>query len=135
LREQHLYTEATAAQEDSRQEWGVDASAFVNLIERLKTTLALSDRESASAVGIDPTALSSWLSGAGVIPVLQPKQVADVAAALDTLDSLFVKERIPVIVRRESELFAGQSALQWIVNGQLVEVAERYERQLQFTGA
>ena len=51
-------------------------------------------------------------------------------ARLDEMERIFLPERIVQATRRKAELFDGQSALDWILNGRWPEVIQKYEAAL-----
>lgn len=49
------------------------------------------------------------------------------ALAIARLSVLFLPSRIPELIRRKAELFGGRTALEWIKEGRIEEVVQRYE--------
>ena len=72
--------------------------------------------------------LSAWEAGSTTIPKESLTQLQAASSALSKLLSVFRPERLPQVVRREAELFDGETAVEWMVQGRITEVAERYEQ-------
>lgn len=47
--------------------------------------------------------------------------------ALERLSSLFTAPEIPGLIRRKAGLFGGGTALEWIMEGRIDEVVQRYD--------
>ena len=54
------------------------------------------------------------------------------SSAVMRLAAIFRPERLPQVIRRKAALFGGESALDWILRGQIHEVADRYETTLAY---
>ena len=94
------------------------ASAAATLAATLKAGLDLSPRE--------------WTALFGPTANLTELQAAE--EALKRLWSVVRPERLPIVIRRPVELFGGRCALDWILEGRIAEVADRYAAALSYQG-
>jgi hypothetical protein len=94
-----------------------------DLIVRLGLTLP----EVATMFRVPIETLESWESGRAKIPDEKIPELQTAGGALSTLLSIFRPERLPQVIRRRAQLFNDESAADWIVDGRIAEVAERYE--------
>lgn len=102
-----------------------------HLIE-IKTTLDLDAGEVGKWLGVKEATVRVWEAAEKPIPRRIASQLAETQEALRRLKSMFLPERLPQVVRRPAELFDGDSALDWILQGRLREVADRYELLLRY---
>lgn len=73
-----------------------------------------------------------WSQGSHAVPSGRVGQLATAQAALDRLLGIFRPEALPGVIRREAELFDGETALDWILRGRIDEVADYYESALSY---
>lgn len=73
-----------------------------------------------------------WSRGSHPVPSGRVAQIAASQAALDRLLSVFRPEALPGVIRRQADLFEGETALDWILRGRIDEVADRYESTLAY---
>ena len=91
----------------------------------LTRTIALWDLSNAGAArlfGVSRQAFSKWLIGGP--PADRADDVARVGEISEVLDRYVKRERIPAVVRRESDLFEGESIIQRLEGGHYGEVAD-----------
>jgi hypothetical protein len=94
--------------------------------------LALSTEDLSRLFETSLNELETWESGLSPIrPEIRPV-VNRVSSGVNKLLTMFRPERLPDVVRREAELFDGQSALAWILQGRIEDVVNRYERALAY---
>jgi hypothetical protein len=96
--------------------------------------LQLSAEDLAQLVGSSRHDLNEWESGRQPIPPEQQVILNRASRAVMRLMSLFRPERVPQVTRRRVQLFSGESALDWILQGRADEVVERYESVLAYQG-
>jgi transcriptional regulator with XRE-family HTH domain len=97
------------------------------IVRDLIVRLGLTRDEVAAMLRIPVEALDKWESGREAIPKESLAQLRSAGTALSRLLGIFRPERLPQVIRREAELFDGKPAVECIVNGRIMEVAERYE--------
>ncbi len=91
--------------------------------DQLRAHLALNDADMERALGACGELQSSPEAHA---------YVASAGAALDRLLHLFKPESLAQVIRRPAELFDGKRALDWILEGRIAEVADRYDVALSY---
>lgn len=101
-------------------------------IRRLMTALRLSYDDLGRMLGVSGETVRRW--DRGTVEVSEAKLAAlDVAGQmLSRLLRLFRLDRLAEVMRRPAEAFGGQRALDWVLQGRLQEVADRYERELAY---
>ena len=97
------------------------------VVRDLMVRLGLGLDEVAAMMQVPVEILTSWESGRATIPADKVAQLQAASSALSKLLGMFRPDRLPQVIRRRVELFEGKSAADWIVAGQITEVAERYE--------
>ncbi len=105
-------------------------------IRRLMTHLDLSFDQVGRVLSVSGETVRRWERGKGSHEI-SAERMADLLsaeAALDRLLEVFRAERLAIVVRRQAELFSGESALDWIFRGRIGEVADRYEFALTYQG-
>ena len=120
-----VFEETTAARRDARGR---------GMFRRLMTYLGLSFDDIGRILGVSGETVRRWERGVSRVPteVVAALEVAD--SALTRLVALFLPQRLREVVRRKSDLFDGGRALDWILQGRIGEVAERYEEVLSYQG-
>jgi transcriptional regulator with XRE-family HTH domain len=113
-------------------ETGVSVGRLV--IERLMGGLSLSQDQLGRMLGVSGETVRRWKTGATGIPLSQVAELTAAESALDRLLRIFRPERLPLAIRRRAELFGGRRALDWILDGRIAEVADRYEAGLAYQG-
>ncbi|HXH06499.1 MAG TPA: hypothetical protein VNI83_07895 [Vicinamibacterales bacterium] len=104
------------------------------IIGRLMTTLRLSFDDLGRVLGVSGETVRRWARGTVAVPEDKLAALDLAGQAVSRLLRLIRLERLPDVIRRPAEAFAGQRALDWILQGRLPEVAERYERELAYQG-
>ena len=84
--------------------------------------------------GVSGETVRRWERGQTRIPTSQESRILAAEAALRRLLELFRPERLAAAVRRPAELFASDTAYEWILCGCIEDVAERYETALTYQG-
>lgn len=71
-----------------------------------------------------------WETGVTAIPESYWATTTSLAQETDRLLRLFEPHRLPIVIRRPAEIFAGRTALDWIFDGRIQEAADFYEAAL-----
>lgn len=102
-------------------------------LERLHVLLRLSWSKLGRMFGVSDETVRVWANGARNIPEERVGEIRQAGAALDRLTHMFLPERLAGVVRREpAPGFNGKAALDWILDGRIGEVADRYEAALMY---
>jgi transcriptional regulator with XRE-family HTH domain len=102
------------------------------MLRRLMTYLGLSFDDVGRMVGVSGETVRRWERGVSRVPAEAFAALELTDSALTRLMELFLPQRLPEVVRRKADLFAGSRALDWILQGRIAEVADRYERALSY---
>lgn len=89
--------------------------------------LGLSYTQAGQLLGVSADTVRRWHRGATAISTERLATLAEVEDAIGRLTAMFLPERLPQVIRREADLFNGEAALAWILQGRIGEVADRYE--------
>lgn len=103
-------------------------------IERLMDCLRLSQDQLGRLLGVTGETVRRWKAGATGIPLSRVAELTAAEAALNRLLRIFRPERLPLVIRRKADVFGGEAALAWILDGRIAEVADRYELSLAYQG-
>lgn len=116
------------------QELTADARSFSGplVIEMLVSCLSLSQDELGRMLGVTGETVRRWKKGAVGIPESRLAELTAAESALNRLLRMFRPERLSQVIRRKADLFEGKRALDWILDGRMAEVADRYESALAF---
>lgn len=93
----------------------------------LKLVLDLSSAQIEQILKLPEGSVRQWEQGSQDIPPGWMACVKSLNADLKRLLTILQPERIAMAIRRRNELFAGETALDWILCGRIGEVVERYE--------
>jgi len=99
-----------------------------NVLTRLE--LSIEDLSRIFAVSVGD--IEAWESGRRPMRTEYQSIVNRASSAVMRLAAIFRPERLPQVIRRKAALFGGESALDWILRGQIHEVADRYETTLAY---
>ena len=113
---------------------GTEDSLGRGAIERLMGSLSLSQDQMGRMLGVSGETIRRWKAGATGIPLSRVAELTAAEAALNRLLRIFRPERLPLAIRRKADLFGGKAALDWILDGRIAEVADRYELSLVYQG-
>lgn len=105
-----------------------DVGPAAETLGRLKDALDLSYRELGAMFGVTGETARRWHRGLADIPSDRRAAIEDAGATLDRLLAIFLPERLPIVVRRQSPGFDGRRPLDLILDGRIAEVAGIYER-------
>jgi len=103
-------------------------------LRQLLGHLELSNADLASILRVSIDTVDEWESGRTNIPVDARGTLTRANSALAHLLGIFRPERLPQVIRQKAELFKGQSAYEWILQGRIQEVAELYENSFAYQG-
>lgn len=103
-------------------------------LRSLMTHLQVGQDELGRLFGVSGETVRRWERGAVEIPSQRQAAIFAVETSLRRLLEIFRPERLPVVVRREAEIFDGETALEWILRGRIADVVERYETAFLYQG-
>jgi transcriptional regulator with XRE-family HTH domain len=103
-------------------------------LRRLMVHLGLSYDQLGRAFAVSGETVRRWERGSHPLPDERLADLVQADAALDRLLAIFRPERLAHGVRRKADLFAGESALDWILRGRIADAADRYESALVYQG-
>lgn len=131
--EQLVEVQATfqlAMEELLRAESGAEKARLA--VRSVMSHLDLSYDEVGRMFNVSGETVRRWSQGSHAVPSGRVGQLAAAQAALDRLLGIFRPEAFPGVIRRRTELFDGETALDWILRGRIDEVADRYESTLSY---
>jgi transcriptional regulator with XRE-family HTH domain len=94
--------------------------------------LSLSQDELGRMLGVSGETIRRWKTGGTPVPEPRLAKLTAAEGAMNRLLQIFRPERLPLAIRRPAELFRGKQALDWILDGRIAEVADRYELSLAY---
>jgi hypothetical protein len=109
-----------------------DRERGLAILRNLETNLGLSVEDLGTMLGLTGDSVRAWRSHEAEIPALEFGKLVAAGSALDQLLGIFRAERLPQVIRRRAAGFDGERALDWILDGRISEVAERYDRGLSY---
>lgn len=109
----------------------VDAAG---LIRRLMAHLQISYDELGRMVGANGETVRRWEQGRHTPPPDKQAVLTSADAALSRLLTMLKADALPAAIRRPAEAFGNQLALDWILQGRIADVADRYDRALRYQG-
>jgi DNA-binding transcriptional regulator YiaG len=104
------------------------------LIRELLQRLNLSYDELGRVLSVSGETVRRWEKGTFSVPPQKLALLQRASFSLQRLLRLFKPESLSSVVRRPAKLFGGESALDWIRLGRIVEVADRYESNFAYQG-
>ena len=100
------------------------------ILRRLMAQLGLSFDQLGRMFRVSGETVRRWERGSHPIPDRRLALLAEADGALTRLTEIFRPARLRQVLRRDAELFDGESALDWILRGRISEAAARYETAL-----
>jgi DNA-binding transcriptional regulator YiaG len=107
-------------------------AAAAVIIRRLMAHLQLSYDEVGRMIGATGETVRRWEQGRHAPPLDKQSSLTAADAALSRLLRLIKADALPAVIRRPAEIFENDRALDWILRGRIVDVADRYERELRY---
>ena len=104
----------------------VTDSAAATRIRRLRDAFGISASDVAKIIGTASDLVDDVESGRSKLPATYNAKLTDASRALDRLLGIFRRDRLASVIRRPARAFGGQTPLEWILDGRIEEVAERY---------
>lgn len=101
-------------------------------IDKLLSSLILSYSQVGKILGASAETVHAWQSGTAEIPSDKRATLVVVGDCVSRLLSTFDAQRLPYVVRRPADLFEGGTALDWILEGRIREVVDRYDLLLRY---
>jgi transcriptional regulator with XRE-family HTH domain len=108
------------------------ASEGRQILHWLMACLDLSYDDLGRMFNVSGETVRRWERGSHPISSERKAEITLAGAALDRLLKMFRLERLSETVRRPAELFERKTALAWILQGRIAEVADRYEILLRY---
>lgn len=102
------------------------------VLRRLMAYLQLSFDAVGRMLDVSGETVRRWERGVSRIPSEALASLGMTDSALSRLVTLFMPQRLPEVVRRKADLFDGSRALDWILQGRIGDVADRYEQALSY---
>ncbi len=122
----YLQSAAAGATEALQSQRGVE------VLTRLANNLKLSFDDIGYMLKVSGETVRRWARGTISIPDDHLATVDLLRVALDRLETMFLPDRLPQVIRRPADLFEGERAMDWILRGRLRDVADRYEVLLRY---
>ena len=113
----------------SEQESAIEGQ---QILRTLIAALELSFDELGRMFRVAGETVRRWETGASSISSDRKATITSTREPLNKLLKIFRQARLPQVIRRPAELFSGERALDWIMRGKIVDVANRYEIALRF---
>jgi len=104
----------------------------VGVLSRLASDLKLSFDDIGYMLKVSGETVRRWARGTISIPDDHLATLDLLRVALNRLETMFLPDRLPQVIRRQADLFAGERAVDWILRGRLQDVADRYEVLLRY---
>ncbi len=104
----------------------------VSILARLKSGLEVGSEDVGAMFGATGAVASAWEQGAAEVPDLIFARMIAAESAFNRLAEIFRPERLPQVIRRRAPVFDNERALDWILDGRIAEVAQRYDSGLAF---
>jgi hypothetical protein len=104
---------------------------YVAKVERIATLLALSPSELARLLDVSREGLRRWLAGSP-ISTDRWQMIDALSDAVEQMTKYVNLDRLPSVVRRESEALDGSSPLNWLVAGRYRDLLNTYKRALSY---
>jgi hypothetical protein len=111
---------------------GIASKEGQNILRKLMASLSLSFDDLGRMFGVSGETVRRWESGAHPIPIDRNSAITLSQTPLNKLLEIFRPTRLPQVIRRRSNLFNGERALDWILRGKIADVADQYEIALRY---
>ncbi len=98
----------------------------------MRTSLDLDSAQLGRLLEVSEDRVRSWEEEEETLPGETAARLSVILDSMRRLRSMFLPERLPQVVRRPAELFGDDSALEWILQGRIREVADRYDLLLRY---
>ncbi len=102
------------------------------MLGRIQRHLDLSREDLGTMLGLTGDAVRAWEERSEEMPEIVLGRIIAAHTALDQLLGVFLPERLPLVIRRRAAAFDGERALDWILDGRISEVAEKYDAGLSY---
>lgn len=97
------------------------------IIQRFRAMLDLSQDALGQMFKVSGETIRRWEQKKVEIPEDKLAELRAADAALSHLLSIFLPDRLPTVIRQPAEIFKGQRALDWILQGRIKDVADQYD--------
>lgn len=102
------------------------------ILRQIREYLDVSVEDVGTMFGLTGETVREWQGGTAEIPDKTVGQMVAAGNSLNQLLGIFRPERLPQVIRRRADAFDGERALDWILDGRIAEVAERYDQGLSY---
>ncbi len=102
------------------------------ILERLRVSLGLSQEDLGTMFEVDGATARAWEQGEAEVPETAFAKLISANTALEHMLWIFRSDRLPQVIRRRADAFHGERALEWILDGRIAEVADRYDAGLSY---
>ena len=96
------------------------------ILQQLRKCFDLSQEDLGTMFGVTGEVLTSWENGTVEVPETALAKLISADSALDRMLWFFRPDRLPQVIRRRADAFDGERALDWILDGRIAEVSDRY---------
>jgi hypothetical protein len=110
------------------------AASGRDMLRRVSACLELSFESVGRILNVPGETARRWERGISRIPSDALATLELVDSALNRLTKLFLPQRLPEVIRRKADLFSGSRALDWVLQGRIADVVDRYEQALSYQG-
>ncbi len=100
--------------------------------ERLSVSLGLTPSELGQMLKVSEQTVQSWMRGEGSVSLDTLQMLRAASASLDSLEQMFLPDRLPEVIRRPAEIFDGERAVDLVLRGAIGEVVTRYGNLLMY---
>lgn len=111
---------------------GQKRELFFSIAARVRECLDVGLEDIGTMAGATGEAVREWQNGTAEIPEPALGRMIAAGNSLDQLLGIFRPERLPQVIRRRADVFDGERALDWILDGRIAEVADRYDQGLAY---
>ena len=110
----------------------ITTSKSQQILRQLMANLSLSYDNVGRMFRVSGETVRRWENGTNAIPNERNSEITLAREPLNKLLQMFLPSKLPQVIRRTAQLFNGERALDWILQGRISEVANRYELSLRY---
>jgi len=102
------------------------------ILRRLMASLSISFDDLGRMFSVSGETVQRWENGTNPIPNERNAEITLAKEPLNKLLEMFRPSKLPEVIRRTAQMFNGERALEWILQGKITEVSDRYEVALRY---
>ncbi len=102
------------------------------IFSRFRSSLDIGYEDLGTMFGVAGRTARAWHEGREEVPDTVFARMIAAESALNRLAQVFRPDRLPEVIRRRAPAFDEERALDWILDGRIAEVADRYDTGLAF---